>query len=369
MQCAEMIQEKKLRQGFLLATLVSTVAGTFITGINLYDRLVEQRRQKKLDRGQNKRIKELEQRLNESEAEKTRIKDRERGGNLGNSDLRNSLELGGPLVQREYDRFYKDLGSEFAQGDLIAQTQLQSQIILLQGSLIKLLEEALLTGSTPDINRLYNTAEFAREGSLRALRDQYHRLLQAAPLQRRPVVPVLVRRTSSTPSLRDYSTDSVWSHQKATTQDEDGPLFCRRAEELQRTSRSLESCIAVDRSMAICTACGAVVGEVPDGWKIEKEVAICGGLSTGERRYDARDSDDGAETIVIRTYLLTRRFIFKCHREGSGYACYLCFCHRDRDTLFRSEESLVSHITNKHSTGEYGVDRDIKELNRALPYR
>ncbi|KAG7288417.1 hypothetical protein NEMBOFW57_004767 [Staphylotrichum longicolle] len=58
---------------------------------------------------------------------------------------------------------------------VIAQTQIQSQIILLQGSVIKLLEEALLTGSLPDINRLYNTSEFAREGSIRALRDQYQR--------------------------------------------------------------------------------------------------------------------------------------------------------------------------------------------------
>ncbi|AEO55792.1 hypothetical protein MYCTH_2124743 [Thermothelomyces thermophilus ATCC 42464] len=60
MDCAEMINEKELRVRFVLATLVSTV-------INLYDRLIEQRRQEKLDRGQNKRIKELEERLSEAE--------------------------------------------------------------------------------------------------------------------------------------------------------------------------------------------------------------------------------------------------------------------------------------------------------------
>ncbi|KAL2126525.1 hypothetical protein VTI74DRAFT_753 [Chaetomium olivicolor] len=91
MDTAEMIEERKLRQGFVLATLISTVAGTFVTGINLYDRLVEQRRQKKLDRGQNKRIKELEQRLNEAEDEKKRIREAGKKENDGDNDFRNSL--------------------------------------------------------------------------------------------------------------------------------------------------------------------------------------------------------------------------------------------------------------------------------------
>lgn len=64
---------------------------------------------------------------------------------------------------------------------MVAQNQIQSQIILLQGTVIKLLEEALLTGTIPDINRLYNTSEFAREGSIRALHDQYQRLLESRP--------------------------------------------------------------------------------------------------------------------------------------------------------------------------------------------
>lgn len=248
---------------------------------------------------------------------------------------------------------------------VLAQTQIQGQIILLQGTVIKLLEEAILTGRPPDISRLYNTSEFAREGSIRALQDQYQRLLQAAPPQRRPTGPL--RRTSSTPSLRDHSTDSVWSRrppQKALTYQRSDPLFCQYAEELQHTSRPLDS------SSAACPACGAGGdgARTCQSWKIEKEVAVRG-LSTGQDRRYSRDSDDGAETIVVRSYLLTRRFVFKCHREGSGYACYLCYSQRDRDTLCRSEEGLVSHITSKHSAAEYESDRDIKELDRTLPYR
>ncbi len=84
---------------------------------------------------------------------------------------------------------------------MIAQTQLQSQIITLQSTVIKILEEALYTGQIPDIKRLLNASEFAREGSVRALRDQYQRMLQATPAKR-PIGPV--RRISSTPTLRDH---------------------------------------------------------------------------------------------------------------------------------------------------------------------
>ncbi|KAH6846939.1 hypothetical protein B0I37DRAFT_284285, partial [Chaetomium sp. MPI-CAGE-AT-0009] len=287
MDAADMVSEGKLKQGFFLATLVSTVAGTFITSINLYDRLIEQRRQKKRERGQNKRIKELEQRLNQAEEEKERIREESTKGSRGSdgdNEFRNSLQQSGNMVQQQYDRYFANLGPKFAEGDLVAQNQIQSQIILLQGSVIKLLEEAILTGTLPDLNRLYNTAEFAREGSIRALRDQYQRLLESAPPQRRPTGPM--RRISSTPSLQARSTDSAWSDrrppQKALTHhSNDGPLFCRGAKALQQTSRPLESVITVDRSSAVCAACGASAGDGDDAdgcrsWRIEKELAVRG---------------------------------------------------------------------------------------------
>lgn len=264
---------------------------------------------------------------------------------------------------------------------MIAQNQIQSQIILLQGSVIKLLEEAILTGTIPDINRLYNTSEFAREGSIRALRDQYQRLLQQAPpQQRRPVGPM--RKISSTPSLRDPYADSAWNRRGSglareppprQMQERDDPLFCRSAEHLQRTNKPLDSCLAIDRSAAVCDACGSPVcgaDEVDGGraWRIEKEVVMRGSGSVVEDRRYSRGSDAGSESVVVRTFLLSRRFVFKCHREGEGYACYLCFCNRDRDTLCRSEEGLVEHVTSKHRISEYEGDGDIREMGQ-LPYR
>jgi hypothetical protein len=277
---------------------------------------------------------------------------------------------------------------------VVAQNQIQSQIILLQGSVIKLLEEAILTGTLPDLNRLYNTSEFARESSIRALRDQYQRLLESAPPQaiqqqqqrRRPTGPM--RRISSTPSLRGdrSTTNSAWSHgaplTKAVTQPSNTgqPLFCRCAREMQYTSKPLHSVLANSRGAAVCAGCGTGVDDEDDAegcrsWKIEKEVAV----RAGGRRESVNDDrlalmrrgpNSGPDSeIVVLTYLLTRRFIFKCHREDSGYACYLCYCYNDRDTLCRSEEGLVSHVTNKHSVREYVGDRDIRELGRSPSFR
>ncbi|KAK4668390.1 uncharacterized protein QC763_0046560 [Podospora pseudopauciseta] len=420
MDAANLAEKKELKQAFVLATLISTIAGTFITGINLYDRLVEQRRQRKRDKGQNKRIKELEARLNTAEEERTKLKEeqgkqgqRKRakgGGSASDSDadddhdrdddgarhLRRSLQHGGPSIQREYDRFYNTMGQKFARGDLVAQTQLQSQIIVLQSTVIKLLEEALLTGQPPDLSRLYNTSEFAREGSIRALQDQYQRFLQSAPIPRRGPRPgAPIRRTSSTPSLRgDAASEAGWDHppvrkalppaaadnlyhddSRSGTNRKD-PLFCPYAVDLQHSQSPTLVHVT-------CPACGTLLENPPadrderegrqSSWRIEKEVVIRDRDRDWERR--GRSSSRGSrygdkdEKVDTKSFILTPRFVAKCHRPDSGYACYLCLCHRDRDTLCKTEETLVSHVAGKHSIAEYRQDRDIKEMARTLPYR
>ncbi|KAK4463029.1 hypothetical protein QBC42DRAFT_296314 [Cladorrhinum samala] len=439
MDAAEMIKEEGLKKGFMLATLISTIAGTFITGINLYDRVVDQRRQHKMDRTQNKKIKELEARLGQAEEEKKRIKEareqdkkrhskkgRHRGSDDDSSstsssddddkhrrrrdrDLRRSLEYGGTSIQREFDRYIRNMGHQFAQGDLVAQTQLQSQIIILQSSVIKLLEEALITGNPPDISRLYNTSEFARQGSIRALQDQYQRMIQSAagppapypgpggPVSSRPRAPI--RRTSSTPSLRGSDRGSVYGRQQHQQQPHQqqrkalpapsaaggsvvsasrvggSPLFCRYAEDLQRTAGAPFD--LSDRQH--CPACRAVLGfSNQSSWRIEKKVRLraddrMSNRSSSRIRGDGRggdDDEDGDSQVVTRSFILTPRFVAKCHREGpNGYACYLCNRNRDRDTICRSEEALVNHVASKHGVSEYVHERDIKEMAKTLPYR
>ncbi|KAB5545806.1 hypothetical protein GE09DRAFT_1175303 [Coniochaeta sp. 2T2.1] len=222
MNYASMIEEKRLKQGFIIATLISTIVGTFTRGINLFDRISDKHRQHTTDHGHDQKIRELERRVNETESRRRPSRSRSPPRRRGDDDLRGSLEYGGPMVRREYDRGYADIGPRFAEGD------------------------PLVTGRPPDVQTLLNASEFAREGSVKALRDQYQRLLQSAPIQR----PTgLVRRISSTPTLRDGATASSatadWTgrsrQQKAIAFNKPGPLFCPYVEDLQRTSRPLHS--------------------------------------------------------------------------------------------------------------------------------
>lgn len=235
---------------------------------------------------------------------------------------------------------------------MLAQTQLQSQIITLQSTVIALLEQALITGLPPDLTRLRNASEFAREGSIRALRDQYQRLLQAVPV-RRPIGPV--RRTSSTPSLRGSSVargggqkalDYGGGRGGALTFNRPGPLFCRYAEELQRSSRP----VVGDG----CPSCGAVMRLDADGrpWGVVKEVV----------RERVASGKEVVEYVEDRRYVVGSRFLFKCHRERTGFACWLCYRFREGDTLCKGVESLVKHLGEMHSVGELEREGDLRDV-------
>jgi hypothetical protein len=338
--------------------------GTFTTGINLYDRVADKRAQKRLDRGQDEKIDKLEKRVEEAENQKSASRSRE-------VDLRRSLEYGGPQIRGEYDQSYARLGSRFAEGDceypedaprdcdrmltrkkVVAQTQLQGQIITLQGTVIKMLEEALLTGRPPDINKLYNASEFAREGSVRALRDQYQRMLQAAPLQR-PGGPV--RRISSQPDMRPRALDNRPYNDREPRPPPQGALYCPYAEELQETDRPLDPVFSTGGPCE-CPACGFYIPvEQGRSWKIDKQV-MRESWSRGKHGKD----DEVFEVSEDRTYRLTNRFLVKCHREGGGFACYLCYQFRDTDTLCKTLEGLVGHVSKRHSAQDYDDELDIR---------
>jgi hypothetical protein len=68
------------------------------------------------------------------------------------------------------------------------------------------------------------------------------------------------------------------------------------------------------------------------------------------------------EIIEDRTYLLNNHFIIKCHRETAGFACVLCYRHRDSDTILESANGLVRHIWQKHDVREIEMDEDIREV-------
>ena len=96
-----------MQKAFIVATLASTVIGTFTTGINLYERVGEKRKQLKKDTTQDDKIKDLERQIKDAEA-KSKTKE---------EDAKKSLVRSGPMIQNEYDQNFQRLGPKFAQGD------------------------------------------------------------------------------------------------------------------------------------------------------------------------------------------------------------------------------------------------------------
>ncbi|KAF2421040.1 hypothetical protein EJ08DRAFT_597888 [Tothia fuscella] len=366
MNYANMIEEKNLKKTFIIATLVSTIIGTFTTGLGLYERVGAKHKQKKLDDGQTEKIKKLEAEMKKLEESSKKPAPKQ----IEDGHVKDSLGASGPLIRREYDRDFAQLGPRFAHGDAITQTQLQGQVITLQSTVIGLLEDALYTGRVADINKLYNASELAREGSIAALQGQAQRLLQAAPIKR-PLMQSM-RRISSTPTLAiarsqhpqqlqkqktlpPVSTQgamTVYAGNDAYDSDPDAPLFCKYSTELQKdNSMKLHGSFGPGGANECPTCKVRLSTQQGRAWKIVKEIV--------HERISTPEYDD--EVIEERTFLIGNRFVVKCHREKEGFACLLCFKHREKDTLLDSAQGLVRHVWMKHDVEEY-KDVDIKEV-------
>lgn len=101
-----------MQKTFILATLVSTIIGTFTTGLGLYERVGQKRKQKKTDGAQDAKIKELE-----AEVKKNQERGKDNQKKITDGNVQQSLGESGPMIRREYDRDFARLGDGFARGD------------------------------------------------------------------------------------------------------------------------------------------------------------------------------------------------------------------------------------------------------------
>ena len=130
MNYANMIEEKNLKarragetpaemdklirfskKTFIIATLCSTLIGTFTSSMGLWDRVSEKRRQKHRDTRQDAEIKQLKDQVERNERDNRERSHRER------DDLGDALGRSGALIRHEYDQGYEHLGRRFAVGD------------------------------------------------------------------------------------------------------------------------------------------------------------------------------------------------------------------------------------------------------------
>ncbi|CAM1507515.1 Fc.00g071560.m01.CDS01 [Cosmosporella sp. VM-42] len=101
--------------------------------------------------------------------------------------VENQLSRCAPPVQEEYDKGYSKLGPVYAKGDDIGRSQLQTELITLQQSVILLLQNAL-SETAIDITPLTGTSITVQRNVITALIQQFQRLSVAEPIREITIV-------------------------------------------------------------------------------------------------------------------------------------------------------------------------------------
>ncbi|KAI8937727.1 hypothetical protein NX059_005427 [Plenodomus lindquistii] len=288
-------------------------------------------------------------------------------------------------VRAEYERGYKRLGEPFARGDLVAQIQLQSQIIRLQQTLLSIHQDLLVsTYPTPASNhshlvRLVQTTRTARAASIQALNLQYQRLLPPRPPSRPGTIPGAFpdpphEPQQGTPGTRPRRKDSCMSSSSDSEDDvvkilpipepkprprptptppppqpqpQPNRLFCIYARDLQHNPSLPLANSYKPGGNGMCPFCRSYIPARPGkAWEI---------VADGHRRFD------GQIKMISRTFLVRNRFVIKSHREGGGFACVLCARFRKSDTVCRQIAALMEHLWRDHTSEEMDKDDDIVE--------
>lgn len=226
--------------------------------------------------------------------------------------------------------------------------------------------------------RLIQETRFARIGSIEALHMQYKRMLPPD----KPHVPDPYRsipgafpspvprydsvtrggRSKSRGKVRSRSNSPKCEHDpgRVTIQPYPNPdttispnpqpdankLFCVYARDLQEHSRLPLSDNFKSGRDHLCPFCHAHFSIRPGkAWEI---------IADG-RRKDGRHER--------RIFLVNKRFIVKCHREGKGFACVLCARFKEADTVCKETEALIDHLWREHMAEELEKDDDIFEVD------
>ncbi|CAI6335327.1 unnamed protein product [Periconia digitata] len=362
MNYANMIEEKNLKKTFIIATLCSTLVGTFTSSIGLWDRVQDKRRQGKRDLKQEEAIKKLQERADKAEKERDEFR---RGGGQSprrrydDDEVGDSFERSGALIQRQFDEGYGRLGSRFARGDTLTENQLQRQIIALQQTVIQVLQDALANDrqlTRSDMAKLVSASDAARQGSIEALRDQQQRLAldydhDAPPPPSSRYLALQDRRSSPSPPPHQLARAPKRSSTIILQDTEpDSSLFCSYSAQLQANPHHPLSTSFSPSGPRTCPSCLTSLDIAPsDFWAIGKTTPIP----------TIRPDEVVMET---REFHLGQRFVIKCHTRDGEFACVLCSRFRERDAICRTVEALVNHVGRFHEVGELERERDLREV-------
>jgi len=343
---------------FILATLCSTLVGTFTSSMGLWERVQTTRNQGKRDLKQDSEIKQLretiekaEKRGRERDEDRERMKRRLPGGDRdgrdgGRDEIGDNFQQSGALIQRQFDQGYGRLGRRFAEGDTLTENLLQKQIITLQQTVINVLQDALYNKrelTRADMAKLVAASDAAREGSLSALRSQEQRLA--------------LEDSSASPFAASPSR-ALAAPKRASSVAESDHLFCRYSLNLQYIPKKPLAASFAPGGECRCPDCGLRLDvSSEDFWQIGKRTPII----VKENGYEK-------EVMETREFRLAQRFVVKCHTADGEFACVLCSKHRERDALCRTVDALVNHVGKFHEVDELERDADLREtVPLALP--
>ncbi|CAH0015969.1 unnamed protein product [Clonostachys rhizophaga] len=418
MNHANMIEDKYLKKGFIIATVCSTIIGTFTSSIGLWDKVKERRKQNIRDSTQDEEIKKLRERIEESEKQ---VRERELKGSKesrrnSRDEVSDSFERSSALINREFQIGYDQLGRRFAIGDMATENKLQAQVITLQQTVINVLQDALESGrklNRADKAKLIAASDAAREGSLDALRQQRQRLALAAPEEmprqlqltqgppsrssnssvKSPVQSSI--RSPVQPSIRSPVQPSVRSPAQPSVRSPVQPFVGSPAQPSVRSpvSSSRRSSVASSvRSVAPSSVKPSVVESDPLycwysldlQYSQHKPLAInfaprndCRCPDCGvrvdvesddrwviEKRTSPPPSPDGyRERRQGRIeFVANARFVIKCHTHHGDFACVLCRKHRESDMLCPTADTLIDHVSKEHSISELMKEPDIEAV-------
>lgn len=287
-------------------------------------------------------------------------------------------------VTREFELGFQDIGAQFAVGDVVSQTALQSQIITLQSALIT----TFLYGPTSDepishlISGLLAASRAAGTTAVDILEAQHQRQAAALPHIPRstqspartgfqPPYPATTVLSTSTALVKSRHGETIPPVDTATvvnptiadirsrpdvnrtdtestsfsgmtsydTSDSPPPIYCPYAEDLQRRPSQEMASTITDTSVPYCPYCRRELNLAPGrSWEIYK-------------------NSHGSE----RCFRLQNRFVVKCHRDGvnGGYLCFLCTKHSNVGTVCGDVKALVRHVWMDHTASELETDEDI----------
>lgn len=348
--------------------------------MNLHDKYQDkknQAKQKQLDGGQDKQIKDLRSQVeklqskrgddNSSRVSRSRPRLQSRrslsAGDYEDEDFDRSARKSRAMIEREFDANVRRMGSTYAEGDVIAENKLQAQVIQLQQTVINVLQDALLNDrklSKADIHRLITAQDNARQGSLDALRDQYDRMIQNQPQQlaieyntrrsSRQLSPM--KRQLTLPAPDSPVDDGLAPVRRVRTQPanrsgSNSPLlYCRYAADLQRDQRRPLHPSFSSSGTQKCPACSVTIPvTTKDMWFFETRTPVRG--------------SNGEELVEVRSFSMDARLVVKSHTPSGELMCVLCYHERDADCLCASVEALVRHIGRVHSSEEFIREDDM----------